>query len=226
MGQTKNNKRYILASFAVLLILIPTILLALSNAQIGEVAGPINFNVSLGSSQSLQYTIVNGGGTPINFYIKAAITSSIKNETTPTITANPVNGTILPHQQFPINLTVLMPSSDKPGLTWQGTVQALEASNLTAQGGGAVIQTGVLKGIMVESAKPKGLPIEYVIIFVAVVAVVLILSYYLFIRRKKPSRRKAIRRKKPRRRKAIRRKKSSRRKAIRRKKPRLRKAKG
>ncbi len=225
MGQTKNNKRYILASFAVLLILIPTILLALSNAQIGEVAGPINFNVSLGSSQSLQYTIVNGGGTPINFYIKAAITSSIKNETTPTITANPVNGTILPHQQFPINLTVLMPSSDKPGLTWQGTVQALEASNLTAPGG-AVIQTGVLKGIMVESAKPKGLPIGYVIIFVAVVAVVLILSYYLFIRRKKPSRRKAIRRKKPRQRKAIRRKKPSKRKTIRRKKPRRRKAKG
>ncbi len=183
MMHKRNSKNIAL----ILIFILSTTVLVAAHAQIGEVAGPINFNVSLGSSQTLQYTIVNGGSAPMNFYIKAAITSSIKNETTPTITAFPANGTILPHQQYAINLTVHMPSNDKPGLTWQGTAQALEASNITAPGG-AVIQTGVLKGITVMSAKPKGLPVEYIILFAVVVVVITALSYYLFIRKRKGSR--------------------------------------
>ncbi len=171
-------------ALAIGMVLLLLGLAVVAHAQLGEVAGPLSFNVSIGSSQTLNYTIVNAGNNSINFYIKDAITSTIKNETTPTITASPMNGTILPHQQYSVKIDVSMPSGDKPGLLWQGTLQALESTNVTAPGG-AVIQTGVLKGITVMSSQRKGLPLYYVGAFVAVVVVIGVSSYIIYGRRRK-----------------------------------------
>ena len=74
-----------------------SVLLGASYAQIGEVAGPLNFNVSIGSRQSLTLTIVNGGsGGPISYMATPTITTVIPNSTAPTVTVKPMNGTIAP----------------------------------------------------------------------------------------------------------------------------------
>ena len=133
-----------------------SVLLGASYAQIGEVAGPLNFNVSIGSRQSLTLTIVNGGsGGPISYMATPTITTVIPNSTAPTVTVKPMNGTIAPRSMVHLNVTVYMPSGkNKPGMMWSGYVSTVELSN-TSVVNGANIQAGALKIMTITAAASK-----------------------------------------------------------------------
>lgn len=154
------------------------VLLALSYAQIGEVAGPLNFNVSLGSRESLTLTIANGGGDAIEYMATPTITTSILNSTAPQVSITPMNGSISPHSQFQLNVTAYVPSNkNKPGMTWNGYVSVVEVSNVTIVSG-ARIQAGALKMFTITAAKPKFNEL-YVLVAMLVVAGIGIGGYYV-----------------------------------------------
>ncbi len=184
MGNSKlGAKCLILASFLIVLVIG-----GVAGAQLGEVAGSMNFNVPVGSSQSLPFTIVNGGSAPISYYVITTVTTTIPNETAPNVTASPLNGTLGAHVQLPINITVRVPSSDKKNMTWNLVVQAVEGSSVTAPGGGAVIHLGVVKFATIESAPSLFNPLPYIIIAIIIVVVAAALAYYAFMKRKAPAR--------------------------------------
>lgn len=156
-------------------------------SQLGEVAGQPFFNVSLGSSETLNYTIINSGSTPIGFKVIPPSLNTIPHNATPTVVITPMNGTLAPNSQQKISITVYMPSSDKPGLKWQGITQVLQTSTqqINGSGMGVTLREGVAKIVTIESAPPKPLPLaDYVAGIVLVIAVVVIVSYIVVVRRK------------------------------------------
>ena len=175
-------KHYILFSFVFLAIFSTFV-----NAQLGEQAGPLFFNVTLGGSETLNYTILNGGDSPIGFRVVLPVLNSIPHNETPTVSISPMNGTLAPHSQQLIHVTVYMPSSDKPGLVWNGGVtpgtsgiQVIEVSpSQVSSGMGATVYAGVLKALTVESAKPP-LNIMLIIGIILVVAVVVVIGIVIY----------------------------------------------
>ena len=158
--------------------------IGMSLAQIGEVAGPVNFNVSSGSSQSLTVTIVNGGNNPLSFNATPLVTTVIANETTPTAIVSPKTGTIGPHSQISLNLTAYVPGNDKPGLEWNGQLSVVSNSSSTINGSGAIIQEGALKIFTITSAQPK-FNILLVVLIIVIVAILAIIVYYIYKKRLK-----------------------------------------
>ncbi len=157
------------------LFILSFLVLGIASAQLGEVAGPVSFNVNISSSQTIQLNVINSGSSPISYkVILPQLVAQQVNSTAPNITSStPLVGTIMPYTQFPINLTVYMPSgNNKPGYSWSGVVQVIETTNQT-QAGGAVVQSGVAKIISISAAQPKPLnPLIYVggIIIIAIIA--------------------------------------------------------
>ncbi len=98
-----------------LLFIALSLLININYAQLGEVAGQLNFNVNLSSSQTQQMIIINSGKTNLQYEVFAPTLQMIANTTTPTITVSPINGTLRPYEQQTINITVYMPGGDKPG---------------------------------------------------------------------------------------------------------------
>lgn len=168
-----------------------------AQSNIGEVGGSLFFNVSLGSTQTNSMTIINAGDEPLGFRMvlpTLTLRSNIynftaANTTLPVITISPMNGTMPPHTQQQINVTVYMPvGTNKPNLTWEGLVQALATGN-PAQVGGASIQGGVGKVITIRSAPEKPL----IIPFSAILLVIMIAAgtgLYYATRKKKETRAK------------------------------------
>ena len=131
-------------------------LLGSACAQIGEVAGPLNFNVCIGSKQSLTLTIINGGGDMISYQATPTLTTSIPNATAPQIKITPANGTIAPHSELPLNVTVYMPGGrNRAGMVWGGYISTVELANSTLVGSGANVQSGALKIMSVTAAPAK-----------------------------------------------------------------------
>jgi hypothetical protein len=170
--------------FIGLLVIFSFIFYNVAYAQLGEVAGPLNFNVSVGSSASLQYTLINGGSQPIHYQIVLPSLNIVPNSTAPTFTVSQMNGTISPQSQLVINVTAYMPSNDKPGMHWGGILQAVEVSNITISGSGAVIHQGVAKLVGVTAAQPKGIPLLYIVLAIVVLIIIIVLVYYFMRRRK------------------------------------------
>ncbi len=170
-----------------------SLLLGIVSAQLGEVAGQPTLNVPVGSSATANIIILNSGSTPIPFKVILPSFKAIPNNVTPSVTAYPMNGTLAPNSQQTILLTVSMPGSDKPGLSWQGVLQIVETSTINASSGGmgAVITAGVAKIVTVNSIKPIGLPFVYYLLIAAVVIVVALLAVYAVVRRRRmqPARR-------------------------------------
>jgi hypothetical protein len=158
--------------------------IGVSCAQIGEVAGPLNFNVSIGSRQSLTFTLANGGSTAFEFNVTPFITTDIPNTIAPTIIITPMNGTISPHRLFPLNVTVYMHSGEKnaPGMTWNGYLSAIMVSNVSVTNG-AVIQAGALK-IMTITAAPAKFNLLYAVLEVLACVVVIVGIYYAVSKRR------------------------------------------
>jgi len=161
---------------------------AIANAQIGVVAGQPVFNISIGDSQTLNVILVNSGDDPIGFSAAPVSLTAIPNATTPTVTVYPMNGTILGHGSFKVSVTVYIPyDKNKPGLSWTGLLQFLQASNATNPGG-AVLQIGVLKVLTVNAAEaifPMTLFIISIVIVVIVIIAIIIILLYLRRRKKK-----------------------------------------
>ena len=170
-------KRFSLVAISLLLVFGASF----AGAQLGEVAGGLNFNVSLGGSQtSNTFTIVNAGNSTIGFSIINPAFNQIPNSTTPTVIISPMNGTLAPHSNLRIDVTVIMPTGqDKPGMRWDGFIQVLSVLANSDNPGGAVIQTGVAKEIIIVAAPEQ---YNWFLIggAVVVVAVVAYLAYRRF----------------------------------------------
>ena len=164
-----------------LVMLLGSSAVALTCAQLGEVAGGQNFNVSLGgTATSNTFTIVNAGSSPIGFVVKLPQFNTIPNSTTPNVTIYPMNGTLAPHSDFKLNITVYMPlDHNKPGDRWDGLIQVLQTLPAgSGTGGGAVIETGVGKEIIiVATAEVYNWPLIGI-----GVAIVMVAAYLLYTR--------------------------------------------
>ena len=80
-----------------------------------------------------------------------------------------------------------MPSNkNKPGMHWSGILQAIEISNNTISGSGAILQQGVAKIVGVTALKPVGLPILYIILIVIGIIIVVVILYFIIKKVKKP----------------------------------------
>jgi len=159
---------------------------SITYAQLGEEAGPLIFNITPGGRQTLNYSILNGGSSPINFTVLLPMLSRIPNNETPIIKVYPMNGTLAPHSQQVIYVTVFMPANDKPGLTWNGGyspetsgIMVIEdAPSITnGEGAGAVVYAAVIKGLIITSATPS-INILLIVIILLVIAIVGIIVYY------------------------------------------------
>ena len=188
-------------SFLFLFLL--SFVLSTAYAQLGEQAGPLIFNVTLGGSQTLNYSILNGGSSPINFTVILPMLNTIPNNQTPIVKVYPMNGTLAPHSQQTMHVTVFMPAKDKPGLTWSGGYSAgtsgivvVEGAPSVASGGGmgAVVYAAVIKGLIIKSAKP---PINILLIVGIVSLAAIIVAggtlYYYYRKRATAKAKKELR---------------------------------
>jgi len=154
-----------------------TVLAGTASAQLGEVAGPLSYNVSLGGTETLNMTIFNSGTVPLPYkVIPPLFKTSTANTTKPVITIAPMEGVLQPRQSQKIAVTITIPAQhNKPGYYWSGILQVLEVSNSTQQGV-AVIQGGVAKGVNVTATPSTFDPLEVaipaaIIIIIAAIAV-------------------------------------------------------
>ncbi len=183
-----NFNRIHLISLFFIFSLLSFLFINLNYAQFGEVAGQLNFNASIGGSASLPFTLINGGSKPLSFKIILPTLNTIPNSTTPTFSISQMNGTIPSGGQLTLNVTVYMPSNkNKPGMHWSGILQAIELSNNTISGSGAILQQGVAKIVGVTALKPVGLSILYIVLIILAIIIILGLLYYFVIKKvKKP----------------------------------------
>ncbi len=171
---------------------------SLAYAQFGEVAGQLFTNVSVGSTNTVTFTLVNSGATPIRFEIVPPPTfrSSTSNSVPPTVTASPMNGTMAPSTEFRINVTVYVPNAknNTPGTQWIGVIQAIVLSNSssTLSGSGANIQEGVAKIITITAQAPQPSILPYAIGGVVAVALIGGGAFYLSKRRKAKAPKRAV----------------------------------
>jgi len=185
-----------------LFLFLISFILSTAYAQLGEQAGPLVFNVTLGGSQTLNYSILNGGSSPINFTVILPILNTIPNNETPIVKVYPMNGTLAPHSQQVMHVTVFMSAKDKPGLTWSGGyakgtsgIAVVEGSpSIISSGMGAVVYAAILKGIIIKSAKP---PVNIMLIVGIVLLATIIVAggalYYYYRKRAAAKAKKELR---------------------------------
>ncbi len=138
--------------FAVFALLV---LPSITHSQIGERAGPLQFNVSIGGNETIPWTIFNNGNSTVYFITYVGALQQSDNQITPTIVLNPANGSIAAHSSVNINVTVYMPAQNKPGIgSWSSILQVIQTSNQTASGGSAVIMAGLAKAMDIVSKLP------------------------------------------------------------------------
>ena len=157
------------------LLFIATAILAASayfaSADLGMVAGPLNFNVSVGGHETLQFRAFNSGSQPILFNVVPPTFTAIANQSTPSVTITPSNGTIAPHSELTFNVTVNVPGKDRQGDFWDNIIQVVELSNVTNTNGATVLE-GVGKEISITSAPAKT---DYPLIIGSIIAAALII---------------------------------------------------
>ena len=179
---------YLLGSIPAMILLL---LVGMVYAQnIGQKAGGLVFNVSLGSSETLNWTVYNAATTPIQFSINLPGYNPIPYNATPTVVIFPMNGSLQPEQTLNLQVTVYMPSSDAVGLKWDGIAEIV-ASSPSISGGGAAIAGGLGKEIIILSAKPKFSWTPYLIAIVVIIAAA---GIVLLVRNRRLKGRKVARR--------------------------------
>lgn len=178
---------------SVVALLSVSVLVSLSGAQIGEFAGHVRFNISIGSTETLPMTIFDAGNQSINFQVQLPHLSLVRNATAPVVTVSPMNGTLRPGYSQVLNITVYLPyKNNTPGMAWSGIVSAFEVTSNS--GGGASVSTGVGKIITIvayPSKTPNYGPIIEIIIIVAVIAAIAGSCVYILKRRKRGAARPA-----------------------------------
>jgi hypothetical protein len=113
---------------------------------LGEFSGELAFTVMPGSSETLQFVIVNGGGIAINATVGLGgplkPTGAGTNATAPSVTFNPGSVTILPYSTQSVDVSVFVPyTGNINGTTWSSTLYARCTSGCSA---------GVAKIISIE----------------------------------------------------------------------------
>ncbi|MGC8648856.1 MAG: hypothetical protein ACP5UN_01385 [Candidatus Micrarchaeia archaeon] len=146
-------KQKLIIGFIMVLMLV-----ALNAQSIGEIAGPLNFQVAPGHNQTLALYIINGGSAPItlqvlNDYSIQYKSTQIANQITPIIAASPQNFTISGGKEQIVNITVSMPSKDTINASWSGIIQVVEISNKTENVSGAIINIGIAKMFSITAIK-------------------------------------------------------------------------
>jgi hypothetical protein len=158
-------------------------------AQLGQQAGPLIFNITLGENQTLNYSILNSGSSPLNFTVITPKLNTIPNNETPIIKIYPMNGTIAPHSQQIIHVTVYIPSNNEPGLTWNGGYEKNTSGIIVMQstalmknaGMGANIYAAVMKGITIYSIQPVNTTLNlYIFIDLIILIIILIIIIILY----------------------------------------------
>jgi len=148
------------------------------NAQLGEIAGPLNYTIGLGGTSTLNMTIFNSGTAPLPFkVIPPLFRTAIANTTKPIVSIAPLSGVLAPSQSQKIAVTITIPTqNNKPGYAWSGIMQVLETPNSTQQGV-AIIEGGVAKGVNVTAAQPVFNPLEVVIpaVIIIIIAAIAVL---------------------------------------------------
>ncbi len=170
-------------------LLFCSLLVASISAQIGEVAGPVYLNVSLGSNATSHFTIVNPTNTSACFKtLEPVLIGGGPNATTPNVTVTPLYGCVPPHSQYFVNVTAYMPSNDIVGLQWTGFAEALVVQNTSGGGGGAYLQGGVAKRVYINSLPAIVHPISPYVYAIAVVVLAVLAAAALKLRKgKKPA---------------------------------------
>ena len=163
-----------------LVVILSSFPILIAHSQLGEVAGVLNFNTPIGSSSSLNLTIMNTESIPLKYSVVLPVLNQISNSTTPIVTITPMNGTLAPHAQKELNVTVHLPyNKNKPGYAWQGLIQVIGASPSTP--GEVNIQAGVAKLITIVAAEPKQNPL-LIPELVAGVVLAAALAYLLYLK--------------------------------------------
>ena len=184
--------------FPILSLLLFYMLFNTPHAQLGEFAGHIVFNVTLGQSETLdQWTIFNSGNSPVTYNVIApSITInkvaglSANNRTAPIMIITPSTGTLQPRQNQVLNITVYMPAKNNTGgLSWEAIPQIVTVTNNTNPGG-AVVQVGVAKIISINAVNPEP---DYALYAFTAVIIIIIIGGALYMKNRvpKPSRRAA-----------------------------------
>ncbi|MDE1856704.1 MAG: hypothetical protein KGH98_01315 [Candidatus Micrarchaeota archaeon] len=162
-------------SYFLLLAILAGSIALVADAQIGEVAGTPHFNVSLGSTQTLNYTILSAANYPIGFNVSQIHINHINNKTDPVVSVSPMRGIIQPHTPVQLNVTVYMPTTNNtPGDVWHGYVSVVATSVNSTGGslGGASVQAGTLKQLYIAASPAKT---NWLMIGGAVVAVIIVI---------------------------------------------------
>ena len=187
------------------------VLPSLAHSQIGERAGPLQFNVSIGGNETIPWTIFNNGNSTVYFTTYVGALQQSDNQITPTVALTPANGSIAAHSSVDINVTVYMPSQNQPGAGgWSTILQVIQTSNQTASGGSAVIMAGLAKAMNIASKLPPPttttvstttlqsstiFPLGSATIAIIIALIALCIAGYIYSqRRKKPVRKRAARR--------------------------------
>ncbi len=156
--------------FILLSFLIAVSMASVAQACIGEVAGKIGFNVSAGSSETLQMQIFNSCANQTIQFATISQVNPVVNATSPTIVMSPKNGTLDPRVNTYINITVTMPANAVVGTVWSAGAAADEVvSNNTNGQGGAILNVGVIKLFNITALPAKPIPLIDIIIGAAAV---------------------------------------------------------
>lgn len=160
MATNRSQHGKILPASALALIIALAVLSQAPGAQLGEVAGYLNYVIQVGHSQTLTLTLVNGGNQTLGVMMQPpghltliSPAGTDANQILPTITSIvPMNLTIPPHSFAHVNITIYMPLNNTPRqAAWEGIMSAQMVSNQSNSGGGAVILSGVAKVFTIAS---------------------------------------------------------------------------
>lgn len=172
-----RNGVAVLAMLALIALMLGT-----GSAQLGEVAGKVHFNVTPGSANTLQMIVFNAGSGRISFVVVSPRFEPSENESPPTVTVFPRNGTLGPRQDIDLNITILAPRNATPGTNFSGVVEVIQVSaNTTA--GGAQVNPGVAKIITATIMQPPPGPSYYALLAIGAAALVVAAAVILFKRR-------------------------------------------
>ncbi|MDE1828006.1 MAG: hypothetical protein KGH65_02500 [Candidatus Micrarchaeota archaeon] len=150
------------------------------HAQLGQAAGAFIINMSIGSTAERNWSLVNTGDVPLGYKIILPEFTPVPNATAPIVTAVPMNGTIPAHTSVTIKVIINLPYlNNKAGIRWDSVIGSVaQPLNFTQGTGGAQIQGGVGKEIVIRAQPPTIPPLELAAVVIAAVAVIGGAIYY------------------------------------------------
>ena len=141
------NRRIIIAA-ALMAMLVPV---SIPRAQgFGEYAGFLIYNISINSSHTEYWTLINNYNYTVSFYVMPPNLTIASSNVTPVLAFSSLNGTIGPGKSFQINVTAFIPIGAAVNTTWHGYATAF-ASTTGNQSGSAKVQIGTAKYIQIRA---------------------------------------------------------------------------